>query len=109
MEIIKKNRFNNSEIVDGKNMSLDEFRNTYGPELQLEKHVNKATGEQFQSLCFYSKTGARTFVAFSSYLPKMSAADIAREHANLQVIQMTSGSNILCRKGEKSEGEVINW
>lgn len=87
--------------------SLLAFARTYG-KMQIARNLtNKETGEQFDSCVFTDIEGNRVFVAFSSKLGSMSAADIAAQKDKLQVVQMEeSGNYILCRQGENSWEDV---
>lgn len=98
------NTANNIGIVNS--WSLLAFANSHG-RMQVGQFVNKDTGETFKSCIFTDGQGTRTFCAFSSNLGELSPAEIAAQKADLQVVELTSGTYKLCRQGENSWEDVM--
>lgn len=64
-------------------------------------------GVEFKSCSFTNpNTGARTYVGFSSNLGVLSAAEIAAQKNNLQVVQLETGGYRLCKQGESTWEDV---
>ena len=76
--------------------------------MQIGAFVNKESGESFKSCIFTNPADSsdRIFVAFSSKLGELSAAQIVGMKHQLQVVTMDSGSHILCKQGENSWEDV---
>lgn len=74
--------------------------------MQRGEFVNKETGESFASCIFTDPEGNRTFVAFSSKLGPLSAAEIVAKKAELQVVELESGHYSLCRQGENTWEDI---
>lgn len=85
--------------------SLISFARSHG-RMQVAPFVNKGTGEAFKSCVFTDDEGTRTFVSFSSNMGELSPREIARQKAELQVVELNSGSFILCRQGEDTWEDV---
>lgn len=68
---------------------------------------NKTTGEEFYSLAFQDAEGNNTFVGFSENLGEISAAEVAKRKAKLQIIMNGNYRFIICDKGETT-WEVVD-
>ena len=97
------------------NWSLLEFIRAKGIPM-LGEFTNKDTGEVFTSLMFPSPstTGKNTPVSFSQNLDITKTLESVFEHRrNLQVVELDSGSFILCKQGEggweKSVHSEAEW
>lgn len=106
---------NNVGIVNS--WSLLAFAKAHGAMkvVPATEHVNRETGETFTSAscAFVHPTekdeqgrNAVTFVAFSSNLGELSAAEIAAQKDELQVVELASGNYSLCKQGNSSWAEV---
>lgn len=83
--------------------SLSEFKNAHGKaQLGSFQAVDQETGEirNFKSLIFTSPTGARVFASFSSKMEELTPAEIKAQLAELQVVELNSGTYKVCRVGE---------
>lgn len=85
--------------------SLISFARSHG-EMRLAPFVNKQTKESFTSCAFIDK-GNITLVGFSSSLGELTTAQIKSMKDDLQVVELTSGSYKLCKKGTDS-WEVVD-
>lgn len=86
--------------------TLMAFARSHG-KMQLGEFTNKETGEQFKSCIFTSpEDGARSFVAFSSNLGELSAAEIVASKNELQVVELESGNCYLCKAGANAWQDV---
>ena len=82
--------------------TLLNFARTFGPTFQVGEFVNKETAEVFKSCILTNKEGERTFLHFSSKMGPLTPAQIAAQKHDLQVVQIESGSYILCKQGENT-------
>lgn len=82
--------------------SLVEFARQFSKMKVTSPLTNKETGEQFRSVAFMDNAGAITLVGFSSNLGELTAAEIAAQKDELQVVKLQSGSFKLCKSGEGS-------
>ena len=71
--------------------------------MQVAPFVNKETGESFKSCMFTDPDGNRTIVNFSSKLGELTPAEIIAQKADLQVVELESGSYKLCKNGSTWE------
>lgn len=71
--------------------------------MQVAPFVNKETGESFKSCMFTDADGNRTIVNFSSKLGELTPAEIIAQKADLQVVELESGSYKLCKSGSTWE------
>lgn len=71
--------------------------------MQVAPFVNKETGESFKSCMFTDLAGNRTIVNFSSKLGELTPAEIIAQKADLQVVELESGSYKLCKSGSTWE------
>lgn len=71
--------------------------------MQVAPMVNKQTGEHFKSCMFTTPDGDRTIVNFSSNLGELSPAEIVAQKADLQVVELESGTFKLCKNGSTWE------
>lgn len=71
--------------------------------MQVAPFVNKETGETFKSCMFTDPDGNRTIVNFSSNLGELTPAEISAQKADLQVVELESGSFKLCKSGSTWE------
>lgn len=71
--------------------------------MQVAPFVNKDTGESFKSCMFTNPDGDRTIVNFSSNLGELTPAQIAAQKADLQVVELESGTFKLCKSGSTWE------
>lgn len=71
--------------------------------MQVAPFVNKETGESFKSCMFTDAGGNRTIVNFSSKLGELTPAEIIAQKADLQVVELESGSYKLCKSGSTWE------
>jgi len=83
-----------------------QFAKSFGPKMQVGEFVNRESAEVFKSCVFTKPDGDRTFVHFSSKMGVLTPAQIAAQKHDLQVIQYTSGSYILCKQGENTWEDV---
>lgn len=61
-------------------------------------------GTEFKSCIFTDpSTGERTFARFSSNLGEMTPAEIVAQKADLQVVELESGTYKLCKSGSTWE------
>lgn len=86
--------------------SLLQFARTYGPKFQVGEFTNKETAEVFKSCILTNSNGERTFLHFSSKMGPLTPAQIAAQKNDLQVVQIESGSYILCKQGENTWEDV---
>ena len=86
-------------------MSLLAFAKKYG-RMQVGDFVNRQTGEEFKSCVFTDSNDNRVFVAFSSKLGELTPKQIASQKHDLQVVELESGSHILCKAGEGNWQDV---
>lgn len=82
--------------------SLIAFARSHG-RMQVAPFVNKETGEAFKSCMFTDPDGNRTVVNFSSKLGELTPAEIVAQKADLQVVELESGSFKLCKSGSTWE------
>ena len=66
--------------------------------MQVAPMVNKTTGESFKSCMFTAPDGTRTIVNFSSNLGELTPNEIVSQKADLQVVELESGSFKLCKR-----------
>jgi hypothetical protein len=66
--------------------------------VQLGSFKDKETGQEFKSLVM-SNGDSKTFVNFSSNLGELSVSEIKAQKADLQVVELESGTYKLCRQG----------
>lgn len=85
--------------------NLTDFASKY-KKMQVGTFTNKSTGEEFKSCVFTDNQGELTFCAFSSNLGEQTPRQIASMKDDLQVVQLKSGSYILCRKGHNNWEDV---
>lgn len=71
--------------------------------MQVAPMVNKTTGEAFKSCMFTAPDGSRTIVNFSSNLGELTPNEIVSQKADLQVVELESGSFKLCKSGSTWE------
>lgn len=86
--------------------TLMQFAKSFGPKMQVGEFKNNESEEVFKSCIFTKPDGEKTFVSFSSKMGPLTPAQIASSKNDLQVIQYTSGSYILCRNGEGAWEDV---
>lgn len=77
------------------------FAKTHG-KMKVGTFVNKETGEEFKSCVFIDPNNPddmtnKTFVAFSSKMGELTPSQIAAEKDNLKVVELESGTLVLCR------------
>lgn len=84
--------------------SLITFARNHG-RMKVAPFINKETGECFKS-CAFINGDSITLVAFSSKLGELTPQQIAAQKDDLQVVQLTSGSYKLCKKGSDSWQDV---
>ncbi len=60
----------------------------------------------FKSCIFTDNGGNRVFVAFSSNLGVLSPIEIVKRKNELQVVELESGSYILCAQGDNAWADV---
>lgn len=60
----------------------------------------------FKSCIFTNKDGERVFVAFSSNLGVLTPLEIVKRKDELQVVELESGSFILCAQGDNAWEDV---
>lgn len=103
--IMQNNATNNKGIANS--WSLISFAKAHG-NMKLGNFVNKETGETFKACAFVDPANADkvTFVSFSSNLGELTAAQIAAQKDNLQVVELESGSHILCKKGQNAWEDI---
>ena len=63
----------------------------------------------FQSLVFPDSPKGMTFLSFSSNLGELSHAELKAQRADLQVVELESGTFKLCRKGEGAWEDEDIW
>lgn len=86
--------------------SLTSFAKAHG-RMQLGNFRNSETGDAFKSCIFTNQeTGSRVFVSFSSNLGELSASEIKAQVAELQVVELESGTYKLCHTGNDSWEDV---
>lgn len=87
--------------------SLISFAKAFGKP-QLGEFTNKETGEQFNSCIFTNpEDQSKTFVAFSSKLSiPQTVKGIVDNKDNLQVVELESGSYVLCMAGQNSWQDI---
>lgn len=78
--------------------SLDDFSKVFGKIKKPEIFKNQK-GEAFKSLPCVAPDGAVTFIGFSAKLGELTPEEIKAQKANLQVVELESGSYKLCKKG----------
>lgn len=90
-----------------KSWSLLDFAKSHG-RMQVGDFVNKETGEAFSSCIFTdpNDSSARCFVHFSSKLGALSPAAIADRKNSLQVVELQTGSYVLCAQGDNAWQDV---
>lgn len=90
-----------------KSWSLLDFARSHG-RMQVGDFVNKETGEAFKSCIFTdpNDSTSRCFVHFSSKMGPMSPGDIAANKNSLQVVELQSGSYVLCTQGDNAWQDV---
>ena len=94
---------NTAQNVGIKNSwSLLSFARAHG-RMKVAPFVNKETGESFKSCMFTDPDGNRTVVNFSSKLGELTPAEIVAQKADLQVVELESGSFKLCKSGSTWE------
>ena len=93
---------NNQGIVNS--WSLITFAKQHGSKMQVGSFANKETGEIFSS-CIFGDEDSRVFVSFSSNLGELTP-QIAADKDNLQVVELTSGTYHLCKKGQNTWKDV---
>lgn len=71
--------------------------------MQVAPFVNRDTGESFKSCMFTNPDGDRTIVNFSSNLGELTPAQIVAQKADLQVVELESGTFKLCKSGSTWE------
>ena len=71
--------------------------------MRVAPFVNKETGESFKSCMFTNENGEHTVVNFSSNLGELSPSEIVAQKADLQVVELESGSYKLCKSGSTWE------
>lgn len=98
---------NNAHNVGIKNSwSLMSFAKSHG-KMQIGQFTNSETGESFKSCIFTDPADqSRCFVAFSSNLGELTPSEIASQKEDLQVVELESGSHILCKQGANSWQDV---
>lgn len=79
--------------------SLLSFAKNYKQMKVTNPLTNSQTGETFTSCAFIAESGAITLVGFSSNLGELTAKQIAAQKEDLQVVELSSGSYKLCKKG----------
>ena len=94
------NTINNVGIKNS--WSLIAFARMKG-KMQIAPMVNKQTGEAFKSCMFTTPDGDRTIVNFSSNLGELTPAEIVAQKADLQVVELESGTFKLCKNGSTWE------
>lgn len=90
-----------------KSWSLLDFARSHG-RMQVGDFVNKETGEAFKSCIFTdpSDSTAKTFVHFSSKMGALSPEAIADKKNSLQVVELETGSYVLCTQGDNAWEDV---
>lgn len=84
--------------------SLVSFVN--GRRLQVGEFTNSEDGSHFKSCIVTDEKGDREFIAFSSNMGELTPKQISQQKAELQVVELESGSFILCRQGDNSWEDV---
>ena len=87
--------------------SLLEFARQKGMPKRAE--LTSKEGENFAALMFPTPDANGrdfTMVSFSSNLGELSVSEVVARKNDLQIVQLESGSYILCRKGEGGWEEV---
>ena len=94
------------------NWSLMAFARAHG-QMKVGEFTNKQPdspnyGQKFKACVFVDPQDSTntTFVAFSSKLGVLTPAQIVAQKNELQVIELESGSHILCRQGSYSWDDV---
>lgn len=67
--------------------------------VQIANCTNHETGEIFKALAFTDDSNQLTFVSFSSKLGELTAAQIAAQKDELQIVELESGNLKLCKQG----------
>ena len=96
-----------SNLIKNSGVSLLSFASKY-EKAEVVPFTNKETNEQFKSLVFTDKNGNVEIVNFSSNLGELTPAEIKAQRASLQVVEMESGTHMLCRKGQMPTGEEVD-
>ena len=99
-----------SNLIKNSGVSLLSFAAKF-TKAEVVPFTNKETGENFKSLVFTNeRSGEVEIVNFSANLGELTPSEIKTQRADLQVVEMESGTHILCRKGHMPEGEeVLLW
>lgn len=103
--MIMQNNATNKGIANS--WSLVNFAKAHG-NMKLGNFVNKETGEAFKACAFVDQENSDkvTFVSFSSNLGELTAAQILAQKDTLQVVELESGSHILCKKGSQAWEDI---
>lgn len=104
----------NTPIMQGikNNWSLMAFARAHG-NMKIGTFTNKQAdspdyGKQFKACVFVDPADNTntTFVAFSSKLGELTPAQIVAQKNELQVVELESGSHILCKQGSNAWDDV---
>lgn len=94
------------------NWSLMAFARAHG-NMKIGTFTNKQAdssdyGKQFKACVFVDPADNTntTFVAFSSKLGELTPAQIVAQKNELQVVELESGSHILCKQGSNAWDDV---